>query len=83
MRNTIYLLLAAAMFFSSIWQASATVAANQRAAEQQQVNQAIQQVPKNLPVIVRRFLPICVVIAGLPLEPCINESGLAGGHYSL
>jgi extracellular elastinolytic metalloproteinase len=44
MRNTLYLLLAAAMFFTSIWQASAPVAANQRAAELQQVNQAIPQV---------------------------------------
>ncbi len=44
MRNTLYLLLAAAMFFSSIWQASAPVAANQRAAEQQQIDQAIPQV---------------------------------------
>src|SRR5262245_8572378 len=41
MRNTLYLLLAAAMFFTSIWQASAPVAANQRAAGQPQVNQAI------------------------------------------
>src|SRR5262252_4131365 len=48
MRNTLYLLLAAAMFFSSIWQASATVAANQRAAEQQQVNQ--EQVLPNFDV---------------------------------
>src|SRR5262245_54207640 len=44
MRNTLYLLLAAAMFFTSIWQASAPVAANQRAAEQQQINQAITPV---------------------------------------
>src|SRR5262249_17759245 len=43
MRNTLYLLLAAAIFFSGIWQASAPVAANQRAAEQPQVNQAIKQ----------------------------------------
>src|SRR5262245_2499224 len=43
MRNTLYLLLAAAMFFSSIWQASAPVAANQRAAEPQQTNPAITQ----------------------------------------
>jgi extracellular elastinolytic metalloproteinase len=42
MRNTLYLLLAAAMFFTSIWQASAPVAANQRAAEQQD-NPAIPQ----------------------------------------
>jgi Zn-dependent metalloprotease len=41
MRNTLYLLLAAAMFFSSIWQASVTGASNQRAAEQQQINQPI------------------------------------------
>src|SRR5262249_15899521 len=34
MRNLLYLLLAAAIFFTSIWQASAPVAANQRAAEQ-------------------------------------------------
>src|SRR5262245_14909840 len=44
MRNTLYLLLAAAMFFTSIWQASAPVAANQRVAEQQQINQAITPV---------------------------------------
>jgi extracellular elastinolytic metalloproteinase len=44
MRNTLYLLLAAAMFFTSIWQASAPVAANQRAAERQQIDQAIPQV---------------------------------------
>jgi extracellular elastinolytic metalloproteinase len=43
-RNTLYLLLAAAMFFSAIWQASVTGASNQRAAEQQQTNQAISQV---------------------------------------
>src|SRR5262245_27217470 len=43
MRNTLYLLLAAAMFFTSIWQASAPVAANQHVAEQQQINQAITQ----------------------------------------
>jgi extracellular elastinolytic metalloproteinase len=50
MRNTLYLLLAAAMFFSSIWQASAPVAANQRAAEQQQINQAISQIQPNYDV---------------------------------
>src|SRR5215475_6444900 len=50
MRNTLYLLLAAAIFFSSIWHASASVEANQRAAEQQQANQAIPQVqPFSLP----------------------------------
>src|SRR5262245_30343088 len=43
MRNILYLLLAAAMFFSSIWQASVTGASNEREAEQQQANQAIQQ----------------------------------------
>jgi Zn-dependent metalloprotease len=43
MRNTLYLLLAAAMFFTSIWQASAPVAANKRAAEQQQDTPAITQ----------------------------------------
>src|SRR5215475_6183080 len=43
MRNTLYLLLAAAIFFSSIWQASAPVAANQRAAEQQQDKPSIKQ----------------------------------------
>jgi hypothetical protein len=31
-RNTLYLLLAAAIFFSAIWQASVTGASNQRAA---------------------------------------------------
>jgi extracellular elastinolytic metalloproteinase len=50
MRNTLYLLLATAMFFSAIWQASAPVAANQRAAEQQQINQSPLQVqPDSLP----------------------------------
>src|SRR2546427_5548389 len=50
MRNILYFLLAAAIFFSAVWQASAPVAANQRAAEQQQFNQAIQQVqPVSLP----------------------------------
>jgi extracellular elastinolytic metalloproteinase len=44
MRNTLYLLLAAAMFFSVIWQSSVTGASNQRVAEQQQDNPAIQQV---------------------------------------
>ncbi|HEV2668667.1 MAG TPA: hypothetical protein VG324_27365, partial [Blastocatellia bacterium] len=43
MRNTLYLLLTAAMFFSAIWQASAPVAANLRAAEQQQINPATLQ----------------------------------------
>src|SRR5262245_9963204 len=43
MRNVLYLLLAAAIFFSSIWQASAPVAANQRAAEPQQDTPAITQ----------------------------------------
>src|SRR5262245_38348884 len=41
MRNFLYSLLAAAIFFSSIWQASVTGPSNQRAAEQPQVNQAI------------------------------------------
>src|SRR5262245_58734036 len=44
MRNTLYLLLAAAMFFSAIWQSSVTGASNQRTAEQQQNNSAILQV---------------------------------------
>jgi extracellular elastinolytic metalloproteinase len=48
-RNTLYLLLAAAMFFSAIWQASVTSASNQRAAEQQQTDQAISQVQPSLP----------------------------------
>src|SRR5262245_51565445 len=43
MRNTLYLLLAAAMFFSAIWQSSVTGASNQRVAERQQIN-PIQQV---------------------------------------
>jgi extracellular elastinolytic metalloproteinase len=45
MRNTLYLLLAAAIFFSSIWQASAPVAANQRAAEQQDTPAITQALP--------------------------------------
>src|SRR5262245_52906833 len=44
MRNTIYLLLSAAIFFSAIWEPSVTSASNQRAAEQQQINPSIQQV---------------------------------------
>ncbi len=43
MRNLFYLLLAAAIFFTSIWQASAPVAANQSAAEQQQISQTNTQ----------------------------------------
>ncbi len=50
MRNTLYLLLAAAIFFSAIWQASAPVAANQSATERQQIAAAIAQVqPVSLP----------------------------------
>ncbi|MGH9753126.1 MAG: M36 family metallopeptidase [Blastocatellia bacterium] len=50
MRNTFYLLLAAAIMFSSTWQASVTSASNQLAAEQQQVNPATLQVqPVSLP----------------------------------
>src|SRR5262245_24176831 len=44
MRNTLYLLLSAAIFFSAIWEPSVTSASNQRAAEQQQIDTAIQQV---------------------------------------
>jgi hypothetical protein len=44
MRNTLYFLLAAAIFFSAIWQASVTGASNQRATEAQQINQATLQV---------------------------------------
>jgi len=43
-RNTLYLLLAAAIFFSAIWQASVTGASNQLAGEQQQINPATLQV---------------------------------------
>jgi len=50
MRNTLYLLLAVAIFFTSIWQASGPVAANQRAAEQPQIAQAIPQVLSNYDV---------------------------------
>jgi extracellular elastinolytic metalloproteinase len=50
MRNTLYLLLAAAMFFSSIWQASAPVAANRRAAEQQQIAQPMPPILSNYDV---------------------------------
>jgi len=43
-------MLAAAMFFSAIWQASVTSASNQRAADQQQVNPATLQIqPMSLP----------------------------------
>ena len=44
MRNTLYFLLAAAMFFSAIWESSVTGASNQRAAEQQQINPPTLQV---------------------------------------
>lgn len=44
MRNTLYLLLAAAMFFSAIWESSVTGASTQRAAEQQQINPPTLQV---------------------------------------
>src|SRR5262245_52167005 len=43
MRNKLYVLLVAAIFFSAIWQYSVTSASNQRAAEQQQVDPATQQ----------------------------------------
>jgi extracellular elastinolytic metalloproteinase len=50
MRNTLYLLLAAAIFFSAIWESSVTSASNQRAAEQQQVDPPILQAqPVSLP----------------------------------
>jgi extracellular elastinolytic metalloproteinase len=50
MRNTLYLLLAAAMVFAFTWQASVTSASNQRAAVQQQINPAtLQFQPANLP----------------------------------
>ena len=50
MRNTLYLLLAAAIFFSAIWESSVTGASNQRAAEQQQINPPTRQVqPVSLP----------------------------------
>jgi extracellular elastinolytic metalloproteinase len=44
MRNTLYFLLAAAVFFPAIWQSSVTGASNQRAAEEQQINPATLQV---------------------------------------
>jgi Zn-dependent metalloprotease len=44
MRNTLYLLLSAAMVFALTWQASVTSASNQRAAGQQQIDQTIRQV---------------------------------------
>src|SRR5262245_60276909 len=50
MRNSLYLLLAAAMVFALTWQASVTSASNQRAAEQQQINPANLQIqPDSLP----------------------------------
>jgi hypothetical protein len=50
MRNTLHFLLAAAIFFSAIWQASVSGASNQRAAEEQQINPAASQVqPVSLP----------------------------------
>jgi hypothetical protein len=44
MRNTLYLLLATAIFFAAIWQSSVTGASNQRAAEERQINPATLQV---------------------------------------
>ena len=44
MRNTLYLLLAAAMVLALTWQASVTSASNQRASGQQPINQAMPQV---------------------------------------
>jgi extracellular elastinolytic metalloproteinase len=50
MRNTLYLLLAAAIVFLAIWQSSVTGASNQRAAEQQQINLPTRQAqPVSLP----------------------------------
>ncbi len=50
MRNTLYLLLAAAMFFSAIWMSSVTGASNQGAAGQQQIEPPTLQVqPVGLP----------------------------------
>jgi extracellular elastinolytic metalloproteinase len=50
MRNILYLLLAAAIFFSAIWESSVTGASNQRAAEQQQIDPATLQIqPLSLP----------------------------------
>jgi hypothetical protein len=46
MRNTLYFLLAAAIVFLAIWQSSAPVAANLRAAEQQLT---LQVQPDSLP----------------------------------
>jgi extracellular elastinolytic metalloproteinase len=44
MRNTLYLLLAAAMFFSAIWESSVTGASNQPTAEQQPIDPSTLQV---------------------------------------
>jgi extracellular elastinolytic metalloproteinase len=50
MRNTLYLLLAAAIVFLAIWQSSVTGASNQPAAIQQQINPPTLQVqPDSLP----------------------------------
>ncbi|HEX5083182.1 MAG TPA: M36 family metallopeptidase [Blastocatellia bacterium] len=72
MRNTLYLLLAAAIFFSAIWQASVTGASNQRAAEGQQINTASLQVqPVSLPNYdVRREI-------GVAAPSRVNQLGVA------
>jgi extracellular elastinolytic metalloproteinase len=44
MRNTLYVLLVAAIFCTAVWQFSVTGASNQRAAEQQQTDPATQQI---------------------------------------
>jgi extracellular elastinolytic metalloproteinase len=71
-RNTLYLLLAAAIFFSAIWQASVTGASNQRAAEQQQINPPTLQVQ---PVSLRNYDIRAEIRTAAPSS--VNQLGVA------
>jgi hypothetical protein len=71
-RNTLYLLLAASIFFSSIWQASVTGASNQRAAEQQQINPPTLQVQ---PVSLRNYDIRADIRTAAPSS--VNQLGVA------
>jgi extracellular elastinolytic metalloproteinase len=74
MRNALYLLLAAAIIFSAIWQPSATSASNQRAAEQQQDNPAISQLQQ---VGMRNYDVRDEIRTALPSR--VNQLGAAVG----
>ena len=71
-RNILYLLLAASIFFSSIWQASVTGASNQRAAEQQQINPPTLQVQ---PVSLRNYDIRAEIRTAAPSS--VNQLGVA------